>query len=91
MDKYLCRNDLFSHHWKQLFTELPVKGQIYTLRDVITNPRGGTVGWVFEELHNPLDPDGIEYNFRPTRFTKIDPLMEEVKNTLMEEIFAGID
>lgn len=74
---FVCINDVFSNQWKQVFKELPKKDEIYTLRSVIQNPRGGTVGYLFEELHNPLDPDGIEYNFRQSRFVPLNTIKDK--------------
>lgn len=53
--------------WIQNF---PVKGETYTIRRRVHSAWGQ--GYLLEEIHNPLMPNGAEPNFHRSRFRKID-------------------
>ncbi len=90
--KVVCINDDFSPTVRRLYKELPVKDQVYTVRDVtigrarVTSGSGGEneISYLvlLEELHNPDDPymhenAGQEMGFRSDRFAPL----EELENT----------
>ncbi|HYP17952.1 MAG TPA: hypothetical protein VEQ65_12140, partial [Opitutus sp.] len=61
--KVVCINDTFTPVILALYKQLPVKGDVYTIREVFLGRekivRGGdsaTVGLLLEELKNPPDP-----------------------------------
>lgn len=72
MDNYRCINDVFGSHARSIFKSLPVKGKIYTLKEIVNSSIDGKEGWTFEELPNPKHPNGQEYSFRPSRFVPVD-------------------
>jgi len=90
--KVACINDDFSPTIRHLYRQLPVKDEIYTVREVhlgraqVTSSGGGGNGFSYlvllEELHNPDDPymhesAGEEMGFRSDRFAPL----EEIENT----------
>lgn len=83
--KVACINDDFSTTVRHIFKQLPVKDEIYTVRDVrigraqVTG--GGDVSFLvlLQELKNPDDPymaDGAaeEMGFRSDRFAPLEEL-----------------
>ena len=84
MDEFVCINDVFTHQQKQIFENLPVKGESYTLKEEVISSIDGKKGLVFYELTNPCHPNGQEYSFRPSRFRKNSKL-EEVLVTVKED------
>jgi len=89
--KVACINDEFSATIRHLYSQLPVKDEIYTVRSVdigrakVTSEAGGSneVSYLvlLEELKNPDDPymkegAGQEMGFRSDRFAPL----EEIEN-----------
>ncbi len=96
--KVVCINDSFSEFIRALYRELPVKDNIYTVREVFLGRekivRGGdtaTVGLLLEELTNPPDPfhqGEQELGFSSERFAPLNEVPpEEVEAE--EEIHTG--
>ena len=61
--KVVCINDSFPQFVRAIYKDLPVKGNVYTIREVFLGRekivKGGdsaTVGLLLEELRNPPDP-----------------------------------
>jgi len=85
--KVICINDAFPQLVRALYTQLPVKDKIYTVREVYLGRekvvKGGetaTVGLLLEELHNPADPfhEGKEeLGFSSERFAPLEEIPEE--------------
>lgn len=85
--KVACINDDFSATIRHIYKQLPVKDEIYTVRDVrigraqVTSGGGGDVSFLvlLQELKNPDDPymaDGAaeEMGFRSDRFAPLEEL-----------------
>lgn len=94
--KVVCINDTFSSFVRAIYTQLPVKGKTYTIREVFLGRekvvKGGdtaTVGLLLKELHNPADPFHAgqqELGFSSERFAPLNEFpLEEVE----EEATAG--
>jgi len=89
--KVVCINDTFADFIRAIYTQLPVKGKSYTIREVFLGRekvmRGGdtaTVGLLLEELQNPPDPFHAgqqELGFSSERFAPL----EEVPSKEVEE------
>lgn len=95
--KVACVNDAFTPTIRALYQQLPVKNDIYTIREVFLGRekivRGGetaTVGLLLEELRNPPDPfhqGNQELGFSSERFAPLEELpdkaleAEEVEHT----------
>jgi hypothetical protein len=85
--KIVCINDTFSDFIKAIYTQLPVKGKTYTVREVFLGRekvvKGGdtaTVGLLLEELRNPPDPFHVgqqELGFSSERFAPLEELPPE--------------
>jgi hypothetical protein len=85
--KVVCINDTFTPVILALYKQLPVKGDVYTIREVFLGRekivRGGdsaTVGLLLEELKNPPDPfhqGKQELGFSSERFAPLEELPEE--------------
>lgn len=96
--KVVCINDSFSEFIRALYRELPVKDNIYTVREVFLGRekivRGGdtaTVGLLLEELTNPPDPfhqGEQELGFSSERFAPLNELPDE-KVEAEEVVGAG--
>jgi hypothetical protein len=85
--KVICINDAFPEFVRAIYKELPVKGRVYTVREVFLGRekivKGGdtaTVGLLLEELHNPPDPfhqGQQELGFSSERFAPLEELPAE--------------
>jgi hypothetical protein len=85
--KVVCINDTFSPTVRALYKQLPVKDNIYTIREVFLGRekivKGGdtaTVGLLLEELVNPKDPfhqGEQELGFTSERFAPLNELPDE--------------
>lgn len=95
--KVVCINDTFPQIILALYKQLPVKGKVYTVREVFLGRekivRGGdtaTVGLLLEELKNPPDPfhqGQQELGFSSERFAPLEEIPEE--EAAAEEVGAG--
>jgi len=96
--KVVCINDSFPEIIRAIYKELPVKDNIYTIREVFLGRekivKGGdtaTVGLLLVELTNPPDPfhqGEQELGFSSERFAPLNELPpEEVE--VEEEMHAG--
>ena len=85
--KVVCINDTFTPTIRALYQQLPVKDDIYTIREVFLGRekivKGGdsaTVGLLLEELKNPSDPfhqGKQELGFSSERFAPLEELPDE--------------
>ena len=85
--KVVCVNDSFPEIVRAIYKELPVKDNIYTIREVFLGRekivKGGdsaTVGLLLEELTNPPDPfhkGEQELGFSSERFAPLNELPDE--------------
>lgn len=85
--KVVCINATFPPVIQALYKQLPVKGDVYTIREVFLGRekivRGGdtaTVGLLLEELKNPPDPfhqGKQELGFSSERFAPLEELPAE--------------
>ncbi len=97
--KVICINDAFPQIIRALYTQLPAKDKIYTVREVYLGRekvvKGGetaTVGLLLEELHNPPDPfhEGKqELGFSSERFAPLEELPEEEEVEIEHAIGFG--
>jgi len=95
--KVVCINDTFTPTIRALYKQLPVKDNIYTVREVFLGRekivKGGdsaTVGLLLEELKNPPDPfhqGEQELGFSSERFA---PLNELPPEEVEEEEVVGV-
>jgi hypothetical protein len=87
--KVVCINDDFSATVRHIYKQLPIKDEIYTVREVsigrsqVTSGAGGAndVSYLvlLQELHNPNDPymhesSGEEMGFRSDRFAPLEEI-----------------
>jgi hypothetical protein len=79
-----CINDTgYKEEHLKWIKNFVVKGEIYTIRRKVT--ANGNVGYLLEEIHNPLMPNNYEPNFSEKRFKDvnsdldIEQLLEETK------------
>ena len=85
--KVVCINDTFFPTVRAIYLQLPVKDNIYTVREVFLGRerivKGGdtaTVGLLLEELTNPKDPfhqGEQELGFSSERFAPLNELPDE--------------
>jgi hypothetical protein len=71
-NQFICINDVFTAQQKKLFRNLPIKGELYTLKEEVVSSIDGKKGYVFYELENDCHPNGQEYSFRPSRFVPLE-------------------
>lgn len=86
--RVVCVNDTFTPSVRALYQQLPVKHDVYTIREVFLGRekivRGGdtaTVGLLLQELKNPPDPfhqGNQELGFSSERFAPLEELPAEV-------------
>ena len=96
--KVVCINDTFTPTIRALYQQLPVKDNIYRIREVFLGRenivKGGdsaTVGLLLYELRNPADPfhhGKQELGFSSERFAPLQELPPE-KIEVEEEVHAG--
>lgn len=96
--KVVCINATFPPIIHALYKQLPVKGDVYTIREVFLGRekivRGGdsaTVGLLLEELKNPPDPfhqGKQELGFSSERFAPLEELPAEEEEAV-EAIGVG--
>lgn len=96
--RVVCINDTFSPTIRALYQQLPVKDNIYTVREVFLGRekivKGGetaTVGLLLEELVNPRDPfhqGEQELGFTSERFAPLNELPDEAEK-IEEAVGAG--
>jgi len=96
--KVVCVNDTFTPTIRALYQQLPVKHDVYTIREVFLGRekivRGGetaTVGLLLEELKNPPDPfhqGNQELGFSSERFAPLEELPDEQVEA-EEEVHTG--
>ncbi|MFA5057098.1 MAG: hypothetical protein WC485_03215 [Opitutaceae bacterium] len=94
--KVVCINDTFSEFIRAIYTQLPIKGKTYTIREVFLGRekvvKGGdtaTVGLLLEELINAPDPFHAgqqELGFSSERFAPFEelPLGEREEETSLD-------
>ena len=97
--KVVCVNDTFPDIVRAIYRELPVKDNIYTIREVYLGRekivKGGdsaTVGLLLEELTNPPDPfhkGEQELGFSSERFAPLNEIPEEQEEEAAAEVFQG--
>ncbi len=97
--KVVCINDTFNGFVKAVYTQLPVKGATYTIREVFLGRekivKGGdsaTVGLLLNELTNPPDPFHVgkqELGFSSERFAPLEELPPE-EEAVDEELEAAV-
>jgi hypothetical protein len=97
--RVVCINDSFNEFIRSIYTQLPVKGITYTIREVFLGRekvvKGGdsaTVGLLLEELRNPPDPFHAgqqELGFTSERFAPLEELPDEAAEE-KETVGAGI-
>lgn len=97
--KVVCINDSFSEFVRALYTQLPVKGESYTIREmflgrekVVKGGDSATVGLLLEELKNPPDPFHAgqqELGFSSERFAPVEELPAEEEEEAAVEIAGG--
>ena len=92
--KVACVNDKFPEWVKQYFPKLPVKDNIYTIRDIVpgtTNGKmEGELAVYLEEIQGTINDFGIERGFNAERFAPLQEYkVEELeKITKPEEVFV---
>lgn len=97
--KVVCVNDSFPEIVRAIYKELPVKDNIYTIREVFLGRekivKGGdsaTVGLLLEELTNPPDPfhkGEQELGFSSERFAPLNEVPDEQEEEAAAEVFQG--
>jgi hypothetical protein len=97
--KVVCVNDSFPDIVRAIYKELPVKDNIYTIREVFLGRekivKGGdsaTVGLLLEELTNPPDPfhkGEQELGFSSERFAPLNEVPDEQEEEAAAEVFQG--
>jgi hypothetical protein len=84
-DLGITRN--FQDIWPELNFNLPVKGCVYTIRDIISQPSDPDLYLLFEELRNPDCPilkqefAFASRSFRPVKKTSIEDFQKLVSPT----------
>lgn len=90
--KVACIDDQFPLGIGKLYTALPKKDSIYTVRDLVpgvslSNSEGETALYLVE-LVNPANRHGIEYGFNAERFAPLQTDEDELEAEFSEEQYA---
>ncbi len=103
--KVVCINDEFPAPAIKLYSQLPKKDSVYTVRSVYvgrgsyfqhdSGSRDGEIGLLLEELLNPVDPSlkaGLrgELGFNSERFRPLEYLSDEESLEATEEVEATV-
>lgn len=91
----VCLEDAFSH-WKSVGFNVPVKNEIYTVREILLFNRPHYTGYAIrlKEIHNPLHEfaDGTEeVSFRAQYFAPLTITSEDLENILNEPVMIGLE
>ena len=88
--KVACVDDQFPLGIEKLYTALPTKDEIYTIRDLVPGVSlqnsEGEVAVYLVELVNPVNRHNVEYGFNAERFAPLVTDEDEVAE--YEEAFA---
>ncbi len=88
--KVVCVDDRFPAWAVKIYTDLPKKGVVYTIREVclrretIKGSEAATVALLLHELHNPPDPSHKEHEELAFKSERFAPLHEEEMETRAE-------
>ena len=90
--KVACVDDQFPLGIEKIYTSLPKKDSIYTVRDLVPgvslqNTEGETAIYLVE-LINPENRHGIEYGFNAERFAPLETDDETLEEEVPEESWA---
>lgn len=81
--KVACVDDQFPLGIEKLYSALPRKDVIYTVRDLIPgvslSNNEGEVAVYLVELVNPANRHGIEYGFNAERFAPLETVEDELE------------
>lgn len=85
--KVVCVNDVFKlpAGFGKYFTAFPVKGRIYTIRDILPG-MDGEVACHLHEIHNPPNPKGTENGYNVERFAPLETDTEEEEETTLASL-----
>ena len=88
--KVACVDDRFPLGIEKLYSSLPKKDQIYTVRDLVpgvslSNTEGETAIYLVE-LVNPANSHGIEYGFNAERFAPLETVDETAEESIPEQV-----
>lgn len=93
--KVVCVDDEFEDTIKDQYTALPVRNEVYTVRDCYMGHdvvRRDEVALLLEELTNPVATiSGVEKGFRAERFAPLIPDMEEESEEAVEILVPAGD
>ena len=89
--KVACVDDQFPLGIEKIYTALPRKDMIYTVRDLVPgvslqNTEGETAIYLVE-LVNPANRHGIEYGFNAERFAPLQTDDETLEEEVPEETY----
>jgi len=80
--KVICVDDRFPPEILIYYTNLPLKGKVYTIRDVEVgiglNGEAGEIAVTLAEIANPVSevPPHRERGFKVERFRELEPMVE---------------
>lgn len=77
------RDNGYSAEHMMFIDNYPVKGEPYTLRKRVHTSHG--VGYLLEEITNPIMPNGEEPNFHSSRFKRLDDISGDSLELKIEE------
>jgi len=77
------RDDGYAPEMMVWIENFPVKGQYYYLRKRVHTSNG--MGYLLDEIQNPVMPNGEEPNFHNSRFRAHDS-MPELEESLTEQL-----
>ena len=88
--KVACVDDRFPLGIEKLYSALPRKDEIYTVRDLLpgvslSNTEGETAIYLVE-LVNPANSHGIEYGFNAERFAPLETDDETAEERVSEQV-----
>ena len=87
--KVACVDDQFPLGIEKLYSALPKKDVVYTVRDILPGVSlqntEGEVAVYLVELTNPANPHGIEYGFNAERFAPLQTDEDELEAWQEEE------
>ena len=82
--KVICVNDSFEKEILQSFVAFPIKGRVYTVRDLVPAfdyDMNVTCAILLEELINPPNPKGVENGFSSDRFRTLEDIKKAKQET----------
>lgn len=92
-DKVVCVDDNFGEDQEvlpEIFNEIPVKGQVYVIREVTTSAATMKPKLLLIGIVGKISRWGVEFGWMAWRFRKLDEMKEEARLRRVNTTVIGV-